>query len=96
MFSAWVYPTAFTTDESSNGIKNLIVSKEGTFEIGINESGYVNIFLNVSGGSASAFYGTLDVVPLDAWTRIIFIYNGSDSNSDVLIGDTWYYSALGA
>ncbi|KKN31414.1 hypothetical protein LCGC14_0824170, partial [marine sediment metagenome] len=93
MISAWVYPTAFTSNESNNGVKNTFVSKNGNLEIGINESGYITIYIKSNGVETTAFYGASGAVPLNDWSRIILVYD--QSNVDVFIGSTWYYSAIG-
>ncbi|KKK78190.1 hypothetical protein LCGC14_2846050, partial [marine sediment metagenome] len=94
MISAWVYPTAFTSNESNNGVKNTFFSKAGNLEIGINESGYITVYINSNGVEATAAYGISGAIPLNSWSRVVLVYD--QSNVDVLIGSTWYYSAVGA
>ncbi|KKN47284.1 hypothetical protein LCGC14_0664470, partial [marine sediment metagenome] len=91
--TAWVYPTFFSSTQNPNGIKNLFFSKAGNFELGINESGVLQVYMNTFYNETTATYGVLGSIGLGKWTYIAVRYN--DSNVDVLIGTSWYYNATG-
>jgi hypothetical protein len=94
VIALWIYPTALTSNESDNGVKNVFFSKSGNIELGINESGYLQVYIKSIGTEAMAYYGTVNSIDTDEWTFIAIRYN--NSNVDVLIGNTWYTSATGA
>ncbi|KKN31217.1 hypothetical protein LCGC14_0826180, partial [marine sediment metagenome] len=91
--SAWIYPTLFSSSQNPNGVKNLFFSKAGNFELGINESGFLQVYINTFNIEANATYGRLGAVKLGEWNYIALRYN--NSNVDVLIGDSWFYNATG-
>ncbi len=91
--TGWLFPTSLTSDQNENGIKNLFFAKEGNIEIGINESGFVQIYLSNATTEAVGTYGFDNAIPLNQWTYIAIRYNKSDV--DVLIGDMWCRDALG-
>ena len=93
IITAWVHPTAFTSNVSDNGIKNCFFSKTGIIELGVNESGYLQVYLNVNGVETSATYGFPGAITLNDWTYIAVRYNMSDV--DVFLDDIWCRTALG-
>ncbi|MFX1479494.1 MAG: LamG domain-containing protein, partial [Promethearchaeota archaeon] len=91
--SLWILPTLYSSTQSSNGVKNCFLSKTGNFELGINESGYLQVYIKTYTKEAIAYYGFEGAIPINNWRYIAVRYNNSDC--DVLIGDTWFTSALG-
>jgi len=91
--SAWVRPTVLSSDQNAHGIKNCFISKDGNFEIGINESGYLQVYINASGVETTAHYGSYGSVGTNVWQFVAIRYNHSEV--DVLIDHTWYRSAVG-
>ncbi|KKM94021.1 hypothetical protein LCGC14_1202500, partial [marine sediment metagenome] len=91
--TAWIYPTYFSSTQNPNGIKNLFFSKAGNFELGINESGFLQVYMNTFYNETTVTYGVLGAIELFKWTYIAVRYN--NSNVDVLIGTSWYYNATG-
>ncbi|MFW9969258.1 MAG: LamG domain-containing protein [Candidatus Odinarchaeota archaeon] len=93
VISAWIRPTAFLSNQSDNGVQNCFLSKYGIIEAGVNQSGYVQIYLNTNSVETTATYGWPYAIPLNTWTYLAVRYNQSDV--DILIGDVWCTSALG-
>ncbi|MHA2339489.1 MAG: LamG-like jellyroll fold domain-containing protein, partial [Candidatus Hodarchaeales archaeon] len=91
--SAWAYPTILTSNESNNGVKNTFISKAGNLEIGLNETGYLQVYINTNGVETTAEYGIPGAIALNTWTFVALRYN--DSNVDVFIEDFWYRTAIG-
>ncbi|MFX0024403.1 MAG: LamG-like jellyroll fold domain-containing protein, partial [Candidatus Hermodarchaeota archaeon] len=90
----WVNPISFKSNTSSNGVKNVFLSKGNILELGINESGYFQIYLNPNNvAEATAEYGVAGIIPTNQWTFIAIRYFNGDV--DVMIGNMWYKSALG-
>ncbi|KKK72009.1 hypothetical protein LCGC14_2908200, partial [marine sediment metagenome] len=88
--TGWVNPTLLTSSLSANSIHNVFISKEGNLEIGIDQTGKLEVYLNPSPASATGVYGNTTVfVPTDQWTYIAVRYDQGDV--DVLIGETWFY-----
>ncbi|MFW9969342.1 MAG: hypothetical protein ACFFDF_04015, partial [Candidatus Odinarchaeota archaeon] len=94
MISTWVYPTSFATNQSSNGVPNCFISKDGNLELGINPNGSLSVYLNTNSIERTAAYGNSGSIPLNEWSRIIVIFN--QSCVDVYLKDTWFYGALGS
>ncbi|KKK53629.1 hypothetical protein LCGC14_3092870, partial [marine sediment metagenome] len=94
--SAWIYPTSLTSYQSSNGIKNVFISKSGNIEIGISQTGFLQLWLNTTNVETYAEYGFPGAVALNSWQYISVRYNESGNNVDVLIGDIWCREAIGA
>ncbi|KKL96515.1 hypothetical protein LCGC14_1843710, partial [marine sediment metagenome] len=90
--TTWVNPSSFSTSVSSNEVKNVFLSKNGNLELGFNESGYLQVFID-NGISTSADYGTDGIIPIDTWTFIAVRY--MDGDVDIMIGDIWYNQAIG-
>ncbi|KKN53508.1 hypothetical protein LCGC14_0601690, partial [marine sediment metagenome] len=90
--TTWVNPSLFASNLSSNGIKNVFLSKDGSLELGISENGHLQVFMD-NGISTSAEYGIDNIIPLDTWTFVAFRYMNGDT--DVMIGDIWYNLAIG-
>ncbi|KKL92954.1 hypothetical protein LCGC14_1879530, partial [marine sediment metagenome] len=90
VITGWVNPSSLTSGVSANSIHNVFISKEGNLEIGIDQAGKVEVYLNPSPASATGVYGNATVfVPTGQWTYIAIRYDQGDV--DVLIGDTWMY-----
>jgi len=94
VISGWVKPDSLSSDTSENGIENCFFTKNGILEIGVNSSGYLQLFLNSTNIETNATYGALNSIPTGMWTFVAVRYN--QSNVDILIDDTWYRSALGS
>ena len=93
VITGWLFPTILASNESDNGVKNVFFAKDGNVEIGINESGFLQVFLSNATNGAVGTYGFTNAIPLNQWTYVAVRYNKSDV--DVLIGDTWCRDALG-
>ncbi|MFX1391923.1 MAG: LamG-like jellyroll fold domain-containing protein, partial [Promethearchaeota archaeon] len=94
IISGWIYPRLYKSNISDNGVKNCFFSKNNNIEIGINESGYLVLYLKTNTIDTTAYYGSIGAIPLNKWTYFAVRYNNSDI--DVLIDDFWYTSALGS
>ncbi|MFW9970897.1 MAG: LamG domain-containing protein, partial [Candidatus Odinarchaeota archaeon] len=92
--STWIYPIAYTSNQSNNGIQNCFVSKDGILEIGVNESGIL-VYLNTYNVETTAIYGYPYSIPLNEWIFVAVRFNNSGNDVDVLIQDTWCRSAFG-
>ncbi|KKL80194.1 hypothetical protein LCGC14_2007200, partial [marine sediment metagenome] len=92
--TSWIYPTALTSNQSSNNVKNVFFSKDGMIEIGINESGYLELFLSTDLVQTTARYGIEGLIQTNEFTYIAIRYNESDV--DIFIDDFWYRSAVGS
>ncbi|GAH44489.1 unnamed protein product, partial [marine sediment metagenome] len=57
VITGWVNPSSFTSNQSTHGIQNVFFSKEN-IEIGINESGRLQVYMNTNGVETTANYGT--------------------------------------
>ena len=90
----WVNPSLLSATQSSHGTKNTFLSKNNNLELGVNENGLLQIYLNTNGGEAITEYGVINGIPLNQWTFISLRF--SSGNVDTFIGEDWYYSALGA
>ncbi|KKN19497.1 hypothetical protein LCGC14_0945060, partial [marine sediment metagenome] len=55
-------------------LQNVFLSKAGNLELGINESGFLQIYFKTSGVEAFAEYGVSGVIPLNQWTYIAVRY----------------------
>ncbi|MFW9873228.1 MAG: LamG-like jellyroll fold domain-containing protein, partial [Candidatus Thorarchaeota archaeon] len=95
VITSWIYPTSFTNNISDNAIKNVFFSKEGIVELGVNETGFVEIYLNTNSVEGKGTYGFPGAVALNSWNYVSLRFNDSGNDVDVLIGDTWCRSALG-
>ncbi|KKK50836.1 hypothetical protein LCGC14_3121040, partial [marine sediment metagenome] len=83
----WIFPTAFNSNKSVNDVQNVFISKDGNLEIGITDSGRLQIYLNTINIEANATYGNSGAISLNSWQFIAIRYN--NSNVDVMIHDTW-------
>ena len=93
VITGWLYPTSFTSNLSDNLVKNVFFAKDGNIEIGINESGILELYINTNSIETTGTYGFANAIPLDQYTYFAVRYNQSDV--DVLIGETWCRDALG-
>jgi hypothetical protein len=93
VITGWLYPTNLASNQSSNGIKNVFFAKDGNIEIGVNESGFLQLYLNTNSIEATGTYGFANAISLNQWSYIAIRYNQSDV--DVLIGEIWCREALG-
>jgi hypothetical protein len=93
VITGWLYPTELTSNESENGIHNVFFAKDGNIEIGLNESGFLELYLNTTSIEAVGIYGFSGALPLNQWSYIAIRFNQSDV--DVLIQDTWCRTAIG-
>ncbi|KKM99168.1 hypothetical protein LCGC14_1150580, partial [marine sediment metagenome] len=91
--TGWVNPSLLGIIESNNAIKNVFLSKDGNLELGINENGYLQVYINANGVETTAEYGIPNAFPTDQWTFVAVRY--TDGDVDVMIGEDWYYSAVG-
>ncbi|KKM12631.1 hypothetical protein LCGC14_1719880, partial [marine sediment metagenome] len=96
MITAWVYPTQFTSNISINGVKNVFFSKTGIIELGVNETGFLQVHILTDNINATAEYGFPGAVTLNSWNYIAVRYNISGNDVDVLVGDVWCREAIGA
>ena len=93
VITSWIFPTALTSNISDRGVNNVFISKDGNLELGISEDGHLQVYIKTTGAETTAEYGTFGGIALDQWTYIAVRYDKGDV--DVLIGDTWYTSAIG-
>ncbi|KKM61227.1 hypothetical protein LCGC14_1533830, partial [marine sediment metagenome] len=93
VITIWIFPTAFNSNKSANDVQNVFISKDGSLEIGITDSGRLQIYLNTINVEANATYGNFGAISLNSWQFLAIRYN--NSNVDVMIHDTWYYNATG-
>ncbi|MHA1930951.1 MAG: LamG-like jellyroll fold domain-containing protein, partial [Promethearchaeota archaeon] len=93
--TGWVRPTSFASNQSVNGVKNVFFSKSGIIELGINETGFLQVHILSNSVNATAEYGFPGAIALNTWTFIAVRYNDSGNDVDVLIGDTWCREAIG-
>src|SRR5436309_3302458 len=71
--TAWIYPTSL-------GTQNIIVNKESSYEIGLN-NGVLQAAVETTATGAWAWGGSL-TIPRNVWTHVTFIYSS---------GATWYF-----
>jgi len=91
--TSWINPSVFNPHQSANGVKNVFFSKGGSIELGVNESGYLDVSLNTDSMEASGQYGTNGAIPIGQWIFICLRF--TEGNVDVMIEEQWYYSAIG-
>ncbi|MBN1214789.1 MAG: hypothetical protein JXA99_05035, partial [Candidatus Lokiarchaeota archaeon] len=93
VITAWIHPLEINSIQNQNGMKNVFFTKEGIIELGVNESGYLQVYINSIEVDIYAEYGINNAIRENQWTFIALRYFKGDI--DVYIGDTWYYSACG-
>ncbi|KKN32875.1 hypothetical protein LCGC14_0809430, partial [marine sediment metagenome] len=93
VITSWIYPTMLTSNQSSNNVKNVFFTKEGSIEIGVNESGFLELYMKTDTIQATARYGIQGLIRTNDWNYIAIRYNKSDV--DVFVNDFWYRNATG-
>ncbi|MBD3216470.1 MAG: hypothetical protein GF311_27905, partial [Candidatus Lokiarchaeota archaeon] len=91
--TVWINPSEFSSNESQNGVQNVVLSKQNMLEIGVNESGYLHVWINTQEGSSVATYGKENAIKTNQWQFIAVRYDSG--NVDAYLNDQWYYSAIG-
>ncbi|KKL81783.1 hypothetical protein LCGC14_1991310, partial [marine sediment metagenome] len=66
--TAWVYPTELKSNTSSNAVQNVFLSKEGNLELGINQSGFLQVYIKNLNTEAVVEYGLPNIIPLGQWS----------------------------
>ena len=93
VITAWIKPSSLAPNVSDNGVKNMFLSKEGTFELGINESGYLQVYLN-DGTSTMAEYGSATKPNIQVGESTFIAVKYQYGEVTVLIGDDWYNKTI--
>ncbi|KKM90173.1 hypothetical protein LCGC14_1241290, partial [marine sediment metagenome] len=95
LITAWIYPTQFTSNTSINGVKNVFFSKAGIIELGVNETGFLQVHILTNNKNITAEYGFPGAITLNSWNFVAVRYNNSGSDVDILINDVWCREPIG-
>ncbi|KKN00681.1 hypothetical protein LCGC14_1135380, partial [marine sediment metagenome] len=95
MITAWIYPTQFASNTSINGVKNVFFSKTGIIELGVNETGILQVHILTNNKNITAEYGFPGAITLNSWNFVAVRYNNSGNDVDILINDVWCREPIG-